>query len=238
MQDRIYDILLKQDEITWQDILHDLIKKEQMDPWDVNISKLTERYIETVKTMQEMNYYISGKVLLACAFLLKIKSLRLVEEDLSNFDAFLFHKEEEFEDGFDIEIQERQKVEIPPLGVRTPLARKRKVSVADLIGALEKALHVDTRRRLRLQRFLMINKPSLPGKKVDITKLIEELYNELSSIWEKKNPVVFEDIIAKKKRGEKVLTFLSLLSLYGQRRVSLEQEQHFGPIMISRFQAV
>jgi len=40
MENQIYDMLLKESEITWQDIIYDLIKKEQMDPWDVDISKL------------------------------------------------------------------------------------------------------------------------------------------------------------------------------------------------------
>ena len=40
MQEQIYDMLLKESEVTWQDIIYDLIKKEQMDPWDVDISKI------------------------------------------------------------------------------------------------------------------------------------------------------------------------------------------------------
>src|SRR3989338_5340831 len=153
MQEKIYDMLLKESEVTWQDIIHNLVKDEQMDPWDVDLTKLTQKYIQTVKKMKEMDYFISGKVLLASAILLKMKSTRLVQEDISNFDAFLFHQEqEEFQELGEYLPYHEHKVDIPRLGVRTPQARKRKVSIADLIGALEKALRVDTRRKLRLQR--------------------------------------------------------------------------------------
>ena len=74
MNDKIYNMLIQKDEITWQSILLDLIKSEQMNPWDMNISLLSQRYLETVRKMQDANFLISGKILLACALLLKIKS--------------------------------------------------------------------------------------------------------------------------------------------------------------------
>jgi len=49
MEDQIYNMLLKESEVTWKDIIYNLIKTEQMDPWDVDITKLTQKYIATVK---------------------------------------------------------------------------------------------------------------------------------------------------------------------------------------------
>jgi len=140
MQEQIYDMLLKENEVTWKDIIYDLVKSEQMNPWDVDLSKLTAKYIQTVKDMKEMNYHVSGKVLLASAMLLKIKSQRLVSEDINNFDSFLFHTEDEFEELGDFLPFHEHKVEIPKLGIRTPQARKRKVSVSDLIDKLQQKL--------------------------------------------------------------------------------------------------
>ena len=179
MEDQVYNLLMKDDEVTWQSIIHNLIKTEQMDPWNVDVTKLTQRYIQTVRGMQDMNFFISGKVVLASAILLKIKSNKFIDEDINNFDNFLFHQEEEIEDLDDYVDYHEHKVDIPKLVIKTPQARKRKVSVNDLIGALEKALKVDSRRRLRLQRFLTFNKPKIPEKSVDITKLIGELYNKI-----------------------------------------------------------
>ena len=37
MQDKILEMLMQKDEITWQTILLDIIKTGEMDPWDVDI---------------------------------------------------------------------------------------------------------------------------------------------------------------------------------------------------------
>ncbi len=232
MEEQIYDLLLKESEVTWQDIIYNLIKTEQMDPWDVDVSKLTKRYIETVKSMKEMNYFISGKVLLASALLLKIKSNRLVEEDISNFDSFLFHQESAFEELGEFIPRSDLKVEIPTLGIRTPMARKRKVSISDLIGALERALRVDVRRKLRLEKFLNFNMPEIPEKKVDIGKLIEEVHLKLLEMFKQREIVKFSELNTKSKE-EIVLTLVPLLHLYNYSKVNLEQEKSFEEIHIT-----
>ncbi|MBI1968615.1 hypothetical protein HYS49_01780, partial [Candidatus Woesearchaeota archaeon] len=53
MQQQIFDLLLNQEEVTWKTLLFDLVKNEQMDPWDINITILTQRYIQAIKAMQE-----------------------------------------------------------------------------------------------------------------------------------------------------------------------------------------
>ncbi len=70
--ERIFQLLYNQDEVTWQTLLYELVKKEEMNPWDINISMLTKKYIETIKKLKELDFRISGKVLLAAAILLKI----------------------------------------------------------------------------------------------------------------------------------------------------------------------
>lgn len=237
MQEQLYDMLLRENEVTWQDIIYDLIKTEQMNPWDVDIHKLTHRYIETVKQMQETNYFISGKVLLASALLLKIKSTRLVEEDITNFDAFLFHQDDPMEGdlGDFLPVLPQQRINnIPPLGIRTPLARKRKVSVTDLIAALEKALRVDNRRKLRLHRYLMVNKPEIPEKKVDIHLLIEEIYQKLYTLFSHRPTIFFSELNTGKEKQEIILTLLPLLYLHHSKKVSLEQQEAFAEIEIRK----
>ena len=74
MQQKIFDMLLQEEEISWRTIIYDLVKTEQMDPWDINITLLTQKYIEVIKEMQEHDLRVSGKILLAAAVLLKMKS--------------------------------------------------------------------------------------------------------------------------------------------------------------------
>ena len=64
MQEKIYDLILGQEEIGWKTILYDLVRTEQMDPWDVDISLLTKKYLDAVKKMQEHDLKISGKIVL------------------------------------------------------------------------------------------------------------------------------------------------------------------------------
>ena len=81
MQDELLNILMQKDEITWQSLIYDLVKSEQMNPWDIDVSLLSKKYLETVKKLQEHNFFISGKVILASAILLKIKSVRSLDRE-------------------------------------------------------------------------------------------------------------------------------------------------------------
>src|SRR3989344_8604912 len=180
MQDRLFELLIKEDEITWQTIIYDLVKSEQMDPWDIDVSLLAHRYLETVKKMQELNFTISGKVILASAILLRIKSHKLVEEDLLRFEELINPREEEFEGDLfgDVDlsqIEENRVVIIP----KTPQPRKRKVSVEDLVDALQKALASSNRRSLRMLESRITPKVEIPEKKVDITHVIKDVYDRI-----------------------------------------------------------
>ena len=152
-QERILEMLMKKDEITWQTILHDLVNSNEINPWDIDISILTNKYIEIVKKMQESNLFISGKVLLASAILLKIKSERLISEDISVLDNLMFPQEMEELDQFIDPNSRRIYLDTEPrLTIKTPQARKRKVNMNDLITALERALEVNERRLIRTAR--------------------------------------------------------------------------------------
>ena len=68
----------------------------------------------TVKKLQEMNFFISGKVVLASAILLKIKSNRLVNEDIARLDNLLYPSEDDEELNYS-SYKARQDIDIPPL---------------------------------------------------------------------------------------------------------------------------
>ena len=52
--EHIHDILMDQDEITWQSIIKDLIKTEQMDPWNVNVSKLSKMFSSSIRKREDL----------------------------------------------------------------------------------------------------------------------------------------------------------------------------------------
>ena len=82
--EKIFEVIYAKDEVTWQRLLYELVKTEQMDLWDINISLLTKKYIDTIKKLKKLDFRVSGKVLLAAAILLKIKSNRYPSPAMPN----------------------------------------------------------------------------------------------------------------------------------------------------------
>jgi len=228
--ERIFQLLYEQDEVTWQSLLYELVKKEQMNPWDVDITALTKRYIETIKELKELDFRISGKVLLAAAILLKIKSNRLLNEDLSELDRLLT-QEEELIDELDLEQPQRVNEEKHPIIPKTPQPRKRKVSVFDLVKALEKALEVKQRRVLNSIPPMDVK---IPERKKDISQIIKEVYGKIKVFFSinSQKSLTFSQLVPSKTKEDKIFTFIPLLHLTTQGRVTLNQEQHFGEIEI------
>ena len=234
MQDQILDMLLKRDEITWQTIIYDLVRSEQLDPWDIDISILSKKYLETVKRLQETNFFISGKVILASAILLKIKSDKLLDENIAHFDNLLFDNNmEEFED-FEQKNKRIKLMENPRLTIRTPQARKKKVTIADLVYALEKALEVDRRRTLKRIEFESVPADlKIPEKKIDISHLIKEIYNKVVNFFStKQEKLTFDKLVSSDKREDKIYTFVPLLHLANTQKLELNQEVPFGEIEV------
>jgi segregation and condensation protein A len=234
MQDKIFQLLFEQDDVTWQNILYDLVRKEQMDPWDINVSEIAQKYIQMVKTIQQMDFRISGKVLLAAAILLKIKSSRLVGDDMLEFDRLLYATEEIDQDQFYDELQEINKTssqpDTPGLIPRTPQPRKRKVSIYDLVNALEQALEV---KRRRIVRSIPPMQMEAPQKKIDVSMMIKRVYGRILDFFSKGSHVVlFTDLVPSDSRRDKVMTFIPLLHLSNQRKIDLWQRQHFGDIEV------
>ena len=241
MHDQILEMLLKKDEITWQTILYDLIKTEQIDPWDIDISILAQKYLETVRKLQETNFFISGKVILASAILLKIKSEKLLSENIAGFDSRMFPTDElEEVDDFNNKVNELKLIHgNPRLTIKTPLARKKRVSLQDLVVALEKALEIDKRRTLRRIEIERIPEDlKIPEKKIDISKLIKEVYDKIIGFFEVKKgkEITFTELVSSNKKEDKILTFVPLLHLANQSKISIDQQDHFGEISITMYQ--
>jgi len=231
-ENQVFELLFKEDEISWQSILYELVRTEQMDPWDIDISALTKSYIETIKKLQEINFRITGKVLLAAAILLHLKSTKFLEEDISNLNNLMNPPEEILPEDETFYEQGEMKYVMPDKLVlipRTPQPRKRKVSIYDLIDSLQKALEVKQRRILR---FVEIPKIDIPQKKVDITKIIFNLYNQIKDILNEKEKIYFHELVQSDKKEDKIYTFVPLLHLATQRKIDLDQEFHLGDIEI------
>jgi segregation and condensation protein A len=234
MQDRIYSLLVEQNEISWKSIIFDLINSEQMDPWDINISLLAGKYIERLHLLKEQDLKVGGKVLLAAAILLRVKSTKLVGDDLDEFDRLIAGTDltqEQFYDDLEQELARgeelglKEEFELMP---RMPQARRRKVSVYDLVKALDKALEVKQRRVLNSVPPFM----ELPARKFDVTAAISNLFHRILSLFSARPKLTFSELLPGNTKQDKVYTFIPLLHLAHQQKVDLEQKEQFGEIDI------
>ena len=235
MQDEIFNMLLKEEEIGWKAILLDLVQSEKMDPWDVNITLLTQKYIQVIKEMKEHDLKISGKMILAAAILLKLKTTHLIEKDITRLDRFFTNDdslqdlEEEIDFGSDGQTKLKEKY---PLIPRNPQARNRKVSINDLVKALQHAL--ETKRKI-LQKMRPV-KFNLPSRKIDIMEVIRDVYHKLEYYTQKEGGerVSFTKLIPPRAtRLEKVFTFVPLLHLENHHRIEMEQQKPFDEIYVT-----
>lgn len=230
----VQEIIFNKDEVTWQSILYDLINKEGMDPWNIDISLITKKYVEMIKELQDHDFKLSGKVLLAAAILLKIKSKIWIKEDIANLDSLFHSTEDEMDDLLQDEEGEFQPREIVDANLipRTPQPRKRKVSIHDLVSALEKALEVKHRRVLRDTPVLDLE---VPKKRKDITEVIRDIYTKIHSLFTKedRDRLTFSNLTPSKGKEDKVYTFIPLLHLSNQRKIDIHQYHHFGEIEIT-----
>ncbi len=237
MHDKIFSILVEQNEIGWKSLIYDIVKSEGMDPWNINISILSNKYIKRLKKYKDLDLKVSGKVLLAAALLLKIKSKRLVGEDLDDFDRLLSSTEESEQDFYDELEQElrlgeekalAEQIELIP---RTPQPRKRKVSIYDLVRALDKALEV---KRRRMMNTLSAIEPKIPEKGIDINAEITKIYQKILDYFSiEKKQLTFTKLLDSDIKEHKISIFIPLLHLTNQNRIDLKQEKHFGEIGIT-----
>ncbi len=239
MQEKIYEILLEQDDVSWRTMLYDLVKKEGMDPWDIDLTQLSQKFIEMVKNMRETDLRISGKVFLAAAILLKIKSAHLIDHDIGNLDKLLNEMEEEAEylDEEDWEDMTPEEMEIAhakkkkyTLIPRNPQPRNRKVSIHDLVHALQHAME-SKRRVLAKQKPI---KFVMPERKIDITDLITNLYNKINYYAKKQEKDLSFTKLLPPRAGkrEKAYTFIPMLHLENERKIEISQEKPFAEIYV------
>ena len=231
---RIFEILYSEkDEIRWQGIIYSLVKTEQMDPWNIDVSILTKKYIQKIKELRKHDFRISGKVLLAAAILLKIKSDRLVGEDFEELDkllASIHEQQEENEIGISDDNGTAVGEEAPQLIPRMPQPRKRKVSIYDLVKALQQALEVKKRRVWRSEPPTDVK---LPNKPKEITEIIREVYNSIKAFFKSgNNKLTFSKLLRSESKMDKVHTFIPLLHLSQQNKIEMIQEESFGEIEI------
>ncbi len=206
-----------QSERAWEYILLDIVKSEELDPWDIDITKLTQTYLDRIQKMRELDLRIPARIILAAAILLRLQSeaLSLTKSEEGMFEE-LFGQEEE--------VPAEEPELVPLLDLRLTRKPLRKITLTDLIEVLEKAMEKSHRERA-LPYQVALNLPE-----VDISELIETLYRKIYSMKEQKIP--FKVLLPQKTANHAVDTFLPLLHLANEQKIDLEQEGIFSELFI------
>jgi len=226
--------LITGEEISWQAIIYDLIKTEQLDPWDIDLSVLADRYVDIIQKMEEANFLISSKVLLACSLILRLKSQILTEHYIKELDEALNGGKESKK--YEVERMEIDEDELPLLVPRTPIPRHRKVTLNELISALNKAIDTENRRIRKEIKVKQTEKSALvllPREdRIPLKDRVKSIYSLIKSLLEKPNVqrITYSEIAP--SREEKISSFLPVLHLSNNERLYLNQSGHFEEIYL------
>lgn len=223
-----------EDKFSWQELIYDLINTEQLDPWDINLSLLAQKYLEKIKELEEANFTLSSKVLLVCSLLLRLKSEILLNKQIKSIDDILFNKKQETQEK--LKITDFDDDEIPELVPRTPLPRLKKISLEELMSALNKAIQTEERRTTKKtneKEQYEKTKFFLPKKSINLLEKIKEMHGKVTGLFQKNEKIPFSQISGIKKE-EKIEAFIPLLHLDNQKKLWLHQEKYLEEIWLHK----
>jgi segregation and condensation protein A len=223
------------------DLLLYLVKKEEVDIYEVNLTKIATQFIEYVEVMKELDLDIAGEFLVMAATLMYIKSRELLpknqqvdapeEEDEEDPRWELIRQLVEYKKFKDAaaRLQERELVQEhiyarvpgrPEFAVETPHVRP-EVSIFDLVNAVTGILKRYNQKQQTRDVF---------EDKWSVSEKIEMI----ATLLRQKNRLRFAELFeSAAHRIEVVVTFLALLELIRMKQLRIEQNEAFGEIEIS-----
>jgi len=224
------------------DLLLYLIKKEEVDIYQVNLTQLATQFIEYIDMMRLLDLEIAGEFLVMASTLMYIKSRELLpvdqqvvaegEEDGDDPRWELIRQLVEYKKFKDAAAQLqtleiRQEAVYPRLPVKPEFAREEpthraEASLFDLLNAVNAILkRVGEREDLR----------DIFEDKWTVSEKIESIMKEISQSQSLKFSALFASATS---RTEVVVTFLAMLELIRLRQIVATQETPFGEIELCR----
>ncbi|MEM1577747.1 MAG: segregation/condensation protein A [Candidatus Pacearchaeota archaeon] len=221
----IIEEIIKKDDANWQYIIYELVKTKQIDPWNIDIINLTTKFLEKIEEMDRKGLYISSKLILIAAILIRLKTEILIQSLIKKEETKKIEKER-------IILNE----EIPDLIPKIPFDRERRITLEELIKAINEAIKTEERRirkQIYLKRHVMEIDYLLTKKRIDWRIKIKEIYKKILKLLNERKirKILFDELIENKE--EKINTFIALLYLDFQKKINLEQKNFLGEIEIN-----
>jgi len=221
------------------DLLLYLIKKDEVDIYDIPIETITTQYMEYLNLMRMLDLNIAGEFIVMAATLMMIKSRMLLpveerpdmEEDEEADPRWDLVRQlveyKKFKDAAaHLQWREMHQEDVFALGSgevvtepEDPGLVMQDVSLFDLISAFKDAL-----QRAKIEEI-----GEIVGDRFTVADKIDAILH----IIRKKGEVLFSRLFGRTaSRHEIVCTFLALLELLRLRQVGIAQSQTFGQIMV------
>jgi len=227
------------------DLLLYLIKKQEVDIYEVNLTTLATQFIEYIETMRLLDLEVAGEFLVMAATLMYIKSRELLpvdqqvatdgEEEGEDPRWELIRQLVEYKKFKDAaaqlqQLEERQDNVFPRMPGRLeflaePELPRSQASLFDLISAVNAVIQRFARRED-------------PREIIEDKWTVSEKIQNLLKITAERPILRFTDLFqGAASIGEVVVTFLALLELIRLKQLVAVQTEHFGEIEIRRAEA-
>jgi segregation and condensation protein A len=221
------------------DLLIHLIRKNEVNIYDIPIALITRQYLDTIQLMQELNLDVAGEYLVMAATLIHIKSKMLLPRP--DTAAGVDGEVEDPRDALVRRLLEHQKFKAAAelLHEREQLRaaqwQRPDERVAEIAGdEYEPELEVDlysllTAFQAVVQRAKQRPKVLLPPEQMPVEVRIEQLLARLSESEANGFDELFSDV---DDRAGLIVTFLALLEMIRLKLVRVFQSGSFGPIRV------
>ncbi|MBI4655830.1 MAG: segregation/condensation protein A [Elusimicrobia bacterium] len=213
------------------DLLMYLIRKNNLDIYDIPISQITREYLEYLEVMKDLNLEVAGEFLVMAATLMQIKSKMLLPshaldgEDETGPDprAELVSKLEEFQryQAASKILQEKFSVYKDVFYRGSPVfSNDEKFLDVEIFALLEAVKRAFEKTQ---------DKEIMEGEEFPIESRIEKILSVLKT----KEWILLDEIFSGENRKQGVVTcFLAALELIKQRKIITMQDTAFGEIRI------
>ncbi len=217
-------------EPSWEDVIVKIVIEEKMDPWDIDLVKLTEHFMRYLERMKQLDLRVPGRFVLVAAILLRMKSDYFSKKEEKK------KQETPLEEGYKEEKMKELRVlaQIPPLNPPVERIPMKNVTLEELITALRKAFEVKERRQIRRERRRVNVEKLIEHEEEDITKRVDILLKQIRNILDEieKEEIEFSKLVNTWKREEIVKTLLPILHLTQEGKITYEQPKLFEEIYV------
>lgn len=223
------------------DLLLYFIKRDELNIYDIPISKITSEFLKYIRLMQQFDLELAGEFLVMAATLMYIKTQMLLprdeeieggaeEDPRTQLVQKLLEYKRYKEASMNLrEIEENQRYVyyrrmFEEDRKNAEEAQKNNYSNADLFDLMRAFSKV-------------MNRKEAPPEATHIINLfpitVEEKSAELLKALGKKKRVIFADYIGDMNKPAIIITFLAILDLFRKRLINLMQDESFDDIIIS-----